>query len=275
MIGLVTVAMSSLLVILPAPSAPLSSVSVSEVNSSSITVQWGPVDCIHRNGDIIGYSVQYGSETVSVSGDSSGGMYVISGLMPSTTYSIQVAAETSAGTGPYSTAIYELSAGIILMLFYLYANLIHKSTVAAPILVAGTVTATSISLSWTSAGSEDVSYEVMWETDDIGGCSGGSDMNCVTITNGSTNYNMMGLKEDSSYTITVIASNPAGSSALSNTIAIMTLQAGESSCLRCFICFRFFLQLLLVLHLLLELLLPSLKSLSSGGNWTVCTAMET
>ena len=126
------------------------------------------------------------------------------------------------------------------MLFYLYANLIHKSTVAAPILVAGTVTATSISLSWTSSGSEDVSYEVMWQTDDIGGCSGGSDTNRVTITNDSTNYDMMGLEEDSSYTITVIASNPAGSSALSNTIAIMTLQAGESSRLRCFICFRFF-----------------------------------
>ena len=240
MIGLVTVAMSSPVVILTAPSAPPTSVRVSEVNSSSITVQWGPVDCINRNGDITGYSVQYGSETVSVSGDSSGGMYVISGLMPSTNYSIQVAAGTSAGTGPYSTAIYELSAGIILMLFYLYANLIHKSTVAAPILVAGTVTATSISLSWSSAGSEDISYEVMWQTDDIGGCSGGSDMNRVTIANGSTNYDIMGLEEDSSYTITVTASNSAGSSALSNTIAIMTLQAGESSRLRCFICFRFF-----------------------------------
>ena len=85
----------------PAPSASPSSVSVSEVTSSSITVQWGPLDCIHRNGAITSYSVQYGSETVSVTGNSSGGMYVISGLMPSTTYSIQVAAKTSAGTGPY------------------------------------------------------------------------------------------------------------------------------------------------------------------------------
>ena len=42
---------------------------------------------------------------MSVSGPSSGGMYVISGLMPSTTYSIQVAAETSAGTGPYSEPV--------------------------------------------------------------------------------------------------------------------------------------------------------------------------
>ena len=95
----------------PALSAPPTSVSVSEVTTSSITVQWGPVDCIHRNGDITGYSVRYGSETVSVSGDSSGGMYVISGLMPSTTYSIEVAAETSVGTGPYSTAINQLTDG--------------------------------------------------------------------------------------------------------------------------------------------------------------------
>ena len=108
-------------------------------------------------------------------------------------------------------------------------------------LVAGTVTATSISLSWSSAGSEDVSYEVMWETDDIGGCSGGSDMNSTTITSGSTGYDIMGLEEDSSYTITVTASNSAGSSAVSKTLTIMTLQAGESSsCLRSFICFRFF-----------------------------------
>ena len=42
---------------------------------------------------------------MSVSGDSSGGMYVISGLMPSTNYSFQVAAETSAGPGLYNDPI--------------------------------------------------------------------------------------------------------------------------------------------------------------------------
>ena len=103
----------------PAPSSSPTSVSVSEVTSSSITVQWGRVRCIHRNGDITGYSVQYGSETVSVSGDSSGGMYVISGLMPSTAYSIQVAAQTSAGTGPYSAAINQLTEGIFGSINYL------------------------------------------------------------------------------------------------------------------------------------------------------------
>ena len=97
--------------ILPAPSAAPNSVGVSEVTSSSITVQWGAVTCIHRNGDITGYSVQYGSETMYVSGDFSGGMYVISNLEPSTTYSIQVAAMNVDLIGPYSTALYQLTEG--------------------------------------------------------------------------------------------------------------------------------------------------------------------
>ena len=97
--------------------------------------------------------------------------------------------------------------------------------VAAPVLSAVTSTATSISLSWTSAGSEAVSYEVMWETDDIGDCSGGSDVDSTTITGGSTSYDIMELEEDSSYTITVTASNSAGSS--EDTVTAMTLEAGE------------------------------------------------
>ena len=67
----------------------------------------------------------------------------------------------------------------------------------------------------------------MWETDDIGGCSGGSDMDSTTITDGSTSYDIMGLEEDSSYTITMNASNSAGSSAVINTVTAMTLEAGE------------------------------------------------
>ena len=97
-----------------APSSPPTSVRVSEVTSSSITVQWGPVDCIHCNGDITGYSVQYGEvgsaegeRTVveMVSGDFNGGMYTISGLSAPTPYTVEVAAETSAGTGPYSQPV--------------------------------------------------------------------------------------------------------------------------------------------------------------------------
>ena len=97
------------MIFLQAPSAAPTSVSVSEVTSSSITVQWGAVNCSHRNGDITGYSVRYGvqesgTHTVNVSG---GGATetTISGLMLSTTYSIEVAAVNNAGTGVYSPVI--------------------------------------------------------------------------------------------------------------------------------------------------------------------------
>ena len=94
-------------------------------------------------------------------------------------------------------------------------------------MTAGNTTATTISLSWTSAGSEIDSYVVMWETDDVGGCSGGSDMDSTTITGGSTSYDITELEEDSTYSITVMASNSAGSSAVSNTVTAMTMEAGE------------------------------------------------
>ena len=72
------------------------------------------------------------------------------------------------------------------------------------------------------------SYVVMWETDDIGGCSGGSDMDSTTITDGSiASYDITELEEDSTYSITVTASNSAGSSAVSNTVTAMTMEAGE------------------------------------------------
>ena len=81
-------------------------------NSSSIIVKWGPVDCIHQNGDITGYSVRYkvkGSSgnplTRSVSGGSIS-QTTISDLNPSTTYTIEVAAVTAGSlVGPYSSPV--------------------------------------------------------------------------------------------------------------------------------------------------------------------------
>ena len=74
-------------------------------------------------------------------------------------------------------------------------------------MTAGTTTATTITISWSSAGSEDVSYEVMWERDTSLVCTGFSDLDSANITDGSTSYDITGLEEDSTYSITVIASN--------------------------------------------------------------------
>ena len=88
-------------------SAPPTSVSTSDMTPSSITVQWGTMDCIHHNGDITGYSVRYGvqgsgiTQIESVSGDATTEA-TISGLAAGTNYHIEVAAVNSAGTGVYS-----------------------------------------------------------------------------------------------------------------------------------------------------------------------------
>ena len=91
-----------------APSAPPNSVTATST-PTTITVQWGMVPCIHRNGEITGYSVRYGvqgqsTQTMSVSGADTTEI-TISDLMSPTNYSIEVAAVNSFDTGPYSDPI--------------------------------------------------------------------------------------------------------------------------------------------------------------------------
>ena len=66
------------------------------------------MSCLHRNGEITGYRAQavrngMVEETASVGG--SARQAAISGLSPSTSYTVQVAAVNGAGTGPYSSGI--------------------------------------------------------------------------------------------------------------------------------------------------------------------------
>ena len=116
----------------------------------------------------------------------------------------------------------------------------------------GPTTPTTISLSWTSAGSEIDSYEVMWERDISGECFD-VDEGSTTITGDSTSYAISRLQEDSNYTITVTATNAAGSE-VSVPVTAVTEEAGERivTCMN-----RHTLKsyLLLQLHLPLPLLL--------------------
>ena len=77
------------------------------MTSSSITVQWEMVPCIHRNGDITGYSVQYtgsgSTQTLSVSGGDVTEA-TITGLTASTSYSVRVRAMNDVGTGLLSSS---------------------------------------------------------------------------------------------------------------------------------------------------------------------------
>ena len=96
-----------IVVLFSAPTAAPESVTTPSVTSSTITVQWGMVPCIHQNGPITGYSVRYGemgsgsTQTESATGNEA----VISGLQTTTNYTVEVAAETSVGRGDYSEPI--------------------------------------------------------------------------------------------------------------------------------------------------------------------------
>ena len=57
---------------------------------------------------------------------------------------------------------------------------------------------------------------VTWYTDDIGGCSGVQYMNSTTINDCST-IDIMGLEENTLYTITVTASNTTDTHSISAT----------------------------------------------------------
>ena len=152
----------------------------------------------------------------------------ISGLQYLTNYTVRVAAVNRAGTGVYSDTIIALTLGkacceLVEVRHKNYLFLVF--TDLAPMVELHSRAATTISLSWTSAGSEVDSYEVMWERDTSGECPD-EDQNSTIVIGGSTSYTITGLEEDSSYTITVTATNTV-ESAVSDPVTGMTGEAGE------------------------------------------------
>ena len=76
-------------------------------------------------------------------------------------------------------------------------NYHHVNTVAVPVVMADSTTATSISLSWTTGGSEGVSYTVVWQRDTSGDCSDENE-GSESLSGGSmTMYDIPELEEDS------------------------------------------------------------------------------
>ena len=95
------------------PSGIPGPINFSDINSTSITVQWTELPCSDRNGEITGYTVEYNSTTpvlynnmVNVS-ESSNTRLVVGGLIPRTNYTFSVRAQGAAiaRSGFTSTAI--------------------------------------------------------------------------------------------------------------------------------------------------------------------------
>ena len=83
-------------------------------------------------------------------------------------------------------------------------------------------TGSTVSLSWQSSGSVVDSYEVMWEASTAGSAPGS------TVLSG-TSYTITELEEGTDYSITVTATNAAGS-AVSDTISASTPEGMIASC---------------------------------------------
>ena len=89
---------------LSAPTAPPVTIYSSKVTPNRVTVQWGRVPCIHRNGDITGYSVLVQGNGSMRSMDISGSDVLtttITELASNTRYVVRVAGVNGQGIGVY------------------------------------------------------------------------------------------------------------------------------------------------------------------------------
>ena len=96
-----------------------------------------------------------------------------------------------------------------------------------PVVAVTSTTSTMIHLSWSSSGLLVIGYEVKWQKDTSGKCLvKNTDNGNATVV--STSYTITGVDGDSRYTITVIATDSAGSNTVSVPITALTKEAGEN-----------------------------------------------
>ena len=74
----------------------------SSATSTSITIQWDDVECIDQNSDIMGYNITIILDDKMMNFCSDEKQFTATGLFPSTMHTLQVAARSVNGTGPYS-----------------------------------------------------------------------------------------------------------------------------------------------------------------------------
>ena len=111
--------------------------------------------------------------------------------------------------------------------FYVPHNLLYSTWLVPgmPIAEVNSVTATTISLSWSVPSGSVDSYMVTWERNTSGDCPVENRGN-RTFTNGYSSYTIEELEENSNYTITLTAINAAGS-AVSDSVTRLTRETGE------------------------------------------------
>ena len=168
---------------------------------TSIRVSWTP------SSDATGYMIHYtSSRGDSGSEDVSGGhsdSYTLTGLVKEDTYTISIMATSQVfSSSPITVELTLSEEDPIIQLLILFS----LSPVPAPGVVSvsvGSITASSISLSWSVASGSVASWEVVWRETDRG-----TESSSGSLTG--TSYTIDQLESTTIYTVTVRASNVAG-----------------------------------------------------------------
>ena len=94
------------------PSGAPQNLAIINSNSTSVTITWDSVECIHRNGLITHYNISHGpvgdtnlvtTDTVNSDGPDDGGSYTATGLERTQYYLFKVAAVNIPGVGVFAT----------------------------------------------------------------------------------------------------------------------------------------------------------------------------
>jgi prepilin-type N-terminal cleavage/methylation domain-containing protein len=169
-----------------APSAPV--VSATAVSSTSIQLSWGAVS---------------GANSYAVTGAGNASSCTtspctVTGLTASTSYTFNVTATNNFGTSPQGSASATTQAAPCVI-------------PSAPSLTIGTVTSSSIALSWgASTGNSPITYYVSYGTT--------SSANTTTVNTTSTSTTLTGLNSSTTYYMRIYAGNSCVSSAYSATV---------------------------------------------------------
>lgn len=183
-----------------APSAP-GLVTASSITSGSADLSWGAST---DNVAVTSYALSWVGGSAIASSTSS----TLSGLAPSTAYTVSITAKDAAGNVSPATTVSFTT---------LVAATDNEAPSAPSAVTASAITTTSADLSW-GASSDNVgvvSYALSW--------AGGS------ATASTTSASINGLTASTAYTVTVIAKDAAGNVSTSSTVAFTTSEEASGT----------------------------------------------
>ena len=183
------------------------------VTARSITIEWDELACLDRNGVITGYIVEARAggtliRTVNVN-DGSAREATLSGLTPSTAYTVSLQAVNSADSGPIRSIAIETPGESVWFPLTHYRTMFSSPDGLSVSVISSTTT--SLTISWALVeGVTATSYSISYSATNTD-CFTGSNT-IPPIAGSETLYRLDDLEEGTEYSITVTATLTGGGS---------------------------------------------------------------